>query len=189
MKKLLIEYRYTLLLICALVLLRTLETNRAVPHYGSLYYALAQNQQKQNNIKKAKKFYDTSLKHNPSYAFSHFQLGNLFKKEGNKDLYLKHYQSIVDLKAQEYEFAEVYHTIGKIYLNQGLLDQAILHFRTSLKQDKAYFDSYYSLALAYFKKDQQKDVEQTYLSMRRLVHTDEAQKLLNKIKVLMEKSS
>ncbi len=122
-----------------------------------IWYLLGNLSQDFNNDTNAAFFLQKAILLNPEFDKAHYNLANIYLKEGKYNSAINEYKLAIKYKK---DFAYYYYNLGCAYLGQRDYKTAINSFKKAikLKNDDANF--YYNLAFAYQKIEKEKEYKE-----------------------------
>lgn len=147
------------------------ETNPLVDKawYGAGLYI-----ERQNDIAKAKWYYQKALQVNPKNIKALNNLGNCLYKANKYDSAYFYYQRLLDLDTN---FLQVYHNLGNIFVQRNQLDKAKKSYLKAISIDNNFALSYYGLAIVYMNLKEEQKSNECFIKAAQLGYAD-AQKIL-----------
>ncbi|MEI7597485.1 MAG: tetratricopeptide repeat protein [Bacteroidota bacterium] len=133
------------------------ELGKTNPFIDKAWYGAGLFLQRQNDLEKAKYYYNKALEVNPNNIKALNNLGNCLYNTNKIDSAYTYYQRLLALDTN---FIQVYHNVGNIYVQKNQLDKAEKSYLKAISLDKNFAISYYGLAIIYMiRKDQKKSNE------------------------------
>ena len=116
-------------------------------------FALAVQNQQSNNLKVAENLYKEILKTNPDHAFSHSNLGIIFKQLGENRKAINYFQKTIQINPN---YEQAHNNLGVVFNELGEDQKAIGYFQKAIAIQPNYADAHYNLGTVFkkLKKDQ-----------------------------------
>ena len=122
-----------------------------------------------DNFDQAKKIYKKLLKVLPSHYKLHFLLGALFAQTKEYKDAIKYIKKAISLHPpNSNEHALCYFNLGKIYDEQGLLDDSIYNYKKSIEYNDKNIDAFINCSFTYIKLNKIEDAHEYILQALKL---------------------
>ena len=105
-------------------------------------FALAFQNQQNNNLKVAENLYKEILKTNPDHAFSHSNLGIIFKQLGENRKAINCFQKTIQINPN---YASAHNNLGAIFMQLGKLQKAKSCIQKAIQIRPNYSEAYWNL--------------------------------------------
>lgn len=124
---------------------------KACPEHSESHRLLGQIYFQEGEFEKAVNTVFEALRIDPKNMWALILMGNIFAKDKDKvDVAEKYYKRVLEYYPDN---AIAINNIAGVYLQRGDYENGIKYMQKSLELDSSYLNSYYGLALAYYKKD------------------------------------
>ncbi|CAN6487254.1 unnamed protein product [Victoria cruziana] len=97
------------------------------------------------DLTRAISYYKEAIKHRPTFADAHTNLGNIYKAMGLSQEAMTCYQRAIQARP---DHAMAYSNLAALYYEQGQLDLAIIHYKQAINCDSAYLEAYNNMGNA-----------------------------------------
>ena len=136
-----------------------------------LWYLLGNISQDMDNDTNASFFLQKSILMKPDFDKAHYNLANIYMKEGRYNSAAREYKLAIKYKK---DFAYYYYNLGCAYLklNEYRYARSAFNKAINLKKDEA--DFYYNLAYTYQKLDNEKEMKKALDTYNKLKEKEEA---------------
>ena len=122
-----------------------------------IWYLLGNLSQDFNNDTNAAFFLQKAILLNPEFDKAHYNLANIYLKEGKYNSAINEYKLAVKYKK---DFAYYYYNLGCAYLGQREYKTAINSFKKAIKLKNNEANFYYNLAFAYQNLNKEKEYKE-----------------------------
>lgn len=110
-------------------------------------------------IKQAIAGYSKAIQTDPTFSWSHNNLGNIYKQQGKFVEAEIEYKKAIELDPKD---PHMYNNLAVLYKAQGKYEQAEIWFRKAIDLDSSYVNGYYNLGNLYQIQDKFAEAEASY---------------------------
>lgn len=153
-------------------------------YIGSAYYLIGESFTEENNIDKAEKFFQTSIKkHNNSFAdYSLFSLAGIYEKKGDYENAVKYYDKLLGFYSKSKLAPQAQLRIGNCYFKLGEYDNAVIELSDPLIEKlptKERNEADFILANCFYRLKEYGNASDTY---KRILNNSPTKEMLDKIR-------
>jgi len=145
------KWIYIVLIILILIGLSLGFKSLPLSNYARVYYRLGFENDKEGNFTQALKYYKKSTYHDPYFAPSYLNMGNIHKKLNNQPEMIRSYENISNLNVYDRRYLNAYLELGKYYYETGQTYIAIQTLRKAVSVQDIHKESFFYLGLCYHK--------------------------------------
>lgn len=124
-----------------------IKSSRMHPDNHKLFFQIAWLYQKMNRRRKAREYYQKTLKNYKCHSRAWNNLGNIYLDKNENATAKSHYLKSIKCNPRQ---ISAHYNLGNIYRKSGQMSAALSHYTKALRIDPNHFKSHHNLGLVYF---------------------------------------